>query len=247
MDLNPITTVRDVVLRDYRTVAVFRRHGLDFCSAGGATIEVACREKGVSTGRLLAELNGILNAGDPEDATVSTWEADFLAEYIVQRHHRYVRSMFPLILEHALHAARRYRDVAPEMMEIAKICTLVLNDLEEHMAAEEHVLFPYIKALARAARNEEPFPAEPLDTLASRIRKFEQEHAEGEYWMGRVRVLSMDYTAVIDGCLTCHVLFQELEEFERDMRRHIRLERNILFPKALALEARAFGGLKMLP
>ena len=34
------------------------------------------------------------------------------------------------------------------------------------------------------------------------------------------------------------VCFKELEEFERDLHRHVHLENNILFPRAIRLEER---------
>lgn len=247
MIVNPVTTVRDLVLQNHRAAAVFQRHGLDFCLGGGVTIEGACREMGINAGRLLADLDVVLNAPDPEYGNALGWEADFLAEYIVQRHHRYVRSVRSLILEHALKVARRHGDAVPELIEIAKICSLVQSDLEEHMAAEERILFPAIKKLAQAARKGKIFLSVAPGTIRRQIRMLEPEHTEGEHWMARIRELSRDYTLAVDGCITCTVLFRELEEFERDMRRHIDLERNILFPKALELESRVCGGITMLP
>ena len=44
-----------------------------------------------------------------------------------------------------------------------------------------------------------------------------------------------------DGCATYRVCFEELAAFDRDWRAHIHLENNILFPKAVALEAAVAG------
>jgi regulator of cell morphogenesis and NO signaling len=41
-----------------------------------------------------------------------------------------------------------------------------------------------------------------------------------------------------DGCTTYRVCFQELEAFERDLHEHVHLENNVLFPAAVAIEAR---------
>jgi len=40
-------------------------------------------------------------------------------------------------------------------------------------------------------------------------------------------------------CDTYRALYAGLQELERDLHQHIHLENNILFPRALALEARA--------
>ena len=51
-----------------------------------------------------------------------------------------------------------------------------------------------------------------------------------------MRRLTSDYTAPEDACNTFKVLYFELAEMERDLHRHIHLENNILFPRAIALE-----------
>ena len=47
------------------------------------------------------------------------------------------------------------------------------------------------------------------------------------------------YEAPEDACTTYRLVFEELREFERDLHRHVHLENNVLFPKAVALEAQA--------
>lgn len=55
---------------------------------------------------------------------------------------------------------------------------------------------------------------------------------------GRLR---RTFVVPADGCATYRVCFQELEAFDRDLRMHIHLENNILFPKAMALESAVMG------
>ena len=55
--------------------------------------------------------------------------------------------------------------------------------------------------------------------------------------MAYIRELTADYSVPDDGCTTYRVGLQELEAFERDLHAHVHLENNILFPKALSLEA----------
>jgi hypothetical protein len=57
-----------------------------------------------------------------------------------------------------------------------------------------------------------------------------------------VRALSGDFGVPDDGCATYRVCFEELAAFDRDLRMHIHLENNILFPKAVALEVGLAGG-----
>ena len=48
-----------------------------------------------------------------------------------------------------------------------------------------------------------------------------------------------------DGCATYTVTFEELDAFDRDLRRHIHLENNVLFPMSVALERRFAGNVRL--
>ncbi len=47
-----------------------------------------------------------------------------------------------------------------------------------------------------------------------------------------------DYKAPEDACISYRILYQALQGFEADMHQHIHLENNILFPRAVAMEAK---------
>ena len=38
-------TIGEIVAEDFRTAAIFKKHGIDFCCRGGRTIEEACEKK----------------------------------------------------------------------------------------------------------------------------------------------------------------------------------------------------------
>jgi regulator of cell morphogenesis and NO signaling len=100
------------------------------------------------------------------------------------------------------------------------------------------MLFPYIVRLAEAERDGSPAPAAPFGTIANPIRMMEMEHQAAGDLTASIRKLTSDFTPPADGCTTYKVTYKELEEFEADLHRHVHLENNILFPKALELESR---------
>jgi regulator of cell morphogenesis and NO signaling len=55
--------------------------------------------------------------------------------------------------------------------------------------------------------------------------------------MARIRELSRGYEPPEDACATYRVCLQELQAFETDLHGHVHLENNILFPRAMQLEA----------
>jgi regulator of cell morphogenesis and NO signaling len=64
----------------------------------------------------------------------------------------------------------------------------------------------------------------------------EMEHQAAGDEMAAIRSLTANYTPPDDACTTYRVSFRELQLFEEDLHRHVHLENNILFPKAIALE-----------
>ena len=76
----------------------------------------------------------------------------------------------------------------------------------------------------------------PFGTVENPVAMMMHEHsAEGERFEEIVK-LTNNYTPPADACNTYKVTYQMLQEFETDLNRHIHLENNILFPKAIALE-----------
>jgi len=53
----------------------------------------------------------------------------------------------------------------------------------------------------------------------------------------QIRKASTEYAAPADVCTSYKALYQELGKFERDLHQHVHLENNILFPRAVDLEA----------
>jgi regulator of cell morphogenesis and NO signaling len=101
---------------------------------------------------------------------------------------------------------------------------------------EEHVLFPYIKEMVVAKRNNTPVQHPGFGSVRGPINMMEMEHESAGKNLATIRSLSQNYTLPSDACASYSLLFRMLEEFEDDLFSHVHLENNILFPKALALE-----------
>jgi regulator of cell morphogenesis and NO signaling len=104
------------------------------------------------------------------------------------------------------------------------------------MQKEEHMLFPYIKLLEQVKLSGGKLPASPFDSVSNPIGMMLAEHQnEGERFE-EISKLSNNYTLPEGGCTTYEVTLKQLRDFDNDLHRHIHLENNILFPKAIALE-----------
>lgn len=230
-------TVKDYVVEDFRSAGVFEKYGLDFCCGGGVPLTEACRKKGLDPEVVARELEAATRGPGEGGPNPAGWELDVLADHIEQTHHRYVREALPVVQQHAEKVARVHGANHPEVVTIADRFASVAGELTSHMQKEELILFPYIRAMVTDRVAGRPVRPAPFGSVRHPIEMMEAEHQGAGDAMADIRRLSRDFTPPDDACTTYRVLFQELAQFEADLHRHVHLENNILFPRAIALES----------
>lgn len=239
MNATPETTIREVVATDFRTAAVFERFGLDFCCAGGRTIEQGCRDAGADENAVLRELDSVLRTPSAGAPRFASWDVPTLVQYIVSNHHGYVRQAIPALRQHTRKIADVHGARHPELLHVARLFERVAGEMEDHMMKEEQILFPFVTDLAVAASTGRPIPMPPFGTVENPIRMMEHEHQFVGDAMAEIRQVTGGYTVPDDACATYRVCLQELSAFEADLHAHVHLENNILFPRAIAIESGA--------
>lgn len=239
--MNTSLTVGEIAAQDYRKIEVFKKYGIDFCCGGKKSIEKVCHEKGISRSQLeqdLAQASGerILPSQD-----YNTWSIDFLADYIVQTHHQYVTRSLPVIFEYTQKVSRVHGLEHPEVVEVARLFMLVMDEISRHMMKEENILFPFIKQLVLAKNNRQPLSGGCFGSVAQPIRVMEHEHDQVGELMLKIREVTGNYQLPQGACNSYRYAYAKLDEFEQDLHQHIHLENNILFPKARLLEQELTG------
>ncbi len=229
-------TVGEIVSKDYRKAEVFKKYGIDFCCGGKRTLSQVCKSKNVDLNALKKDLLAIDKQPSMPSQDFNSWNLDFLCDYVVNTHHKYVVKAMPLIFEYTQKVERAHGDTQPEVVEIANIFIKVMEEFNLHMMKEEKVLFPYIKELAIAKENEKPIHLPHFGSIQNPIEMMELEHDHVGELMSSIRTLSNNYTAPAGACTTYKLAYAKLQEFENDLYQHIHIENNILFPRAIELE-----------
>ena len=62
------------------------------------------------------------------------------------------------------------------------------------------------------------------------------EHEQVGEDIKRIRELTSNYALPADACNSYTILYKKLEEFENNLHKHVHLESNIIFPKAIKME-----------
>lgn len=232
-----LNKVGEMVAEDYRTADVFKKYGIDFCCGGGKTIERVCDEKNISMPELIDALSRVGQSSIKGEEDFNNWPLDKLAAYIEFTHHSYVNENLLMISQYAQKVEKAHGQHNPEVIEIVNIWRELSEELSVHMKKEELMLFPFIKKMQRAlSENTGLTGSAPFGTVQNPVSVMVHEHDNAGALLKRIALLSNNYTPPEHACNTYRVLYAKLQEFEEDLHKHVHLENNILFPKAIALE-----------
>ncbi|OIP00441.1 MAG: iron-sulfur cluster repair di-iron protein [Bacteroidetes bacterium CG2_30_33_31] len=229
-------SIGEIVAKDIRKIDVFRKYGIDFCCGGEKTLTKVCEENGLSQTQLEIELSKVENTIVSANIDYNNWEIDFLADYIINIHHKYVKANLDLINELALKVANVHGDLHPEIIKISEIFSNVNNVFTKHLYNEEKSVFPYIKKLVAIKNGNQEIAKIKTSEIASPIESLKKEHDEAGDDFKEMRRISKNFLLPTDACNSYTYLYKKLEEFEEKLHEHVHLENNILFPKAIHLE-----------
>ena len=232
-------TVREILARNPETARVFESLGIDYCCGGERPVREACDRAGVAPERL-AELleRAVADANPPEENR--RWAevplSDLMA-HIVRQYHDRVRQEGPRLESLFERVINRHAALHPDLFRPRELFASLVEEMLTHQLKEEQVLFPYIEKMEAAAFAHDPLPAAFFGSVRNPIAHMIADHDDAGSLLKELRTATNDFQAPADACTTWRGLYKGLEEFERDLHQHLHLENNILFPRALKLEA----------
>ncbi|SEL59946.1 iron-sulfur cluster repair di-iron protein [Parapedobacter koreensis] len=223
-------TVGEIAAKDLRKAKVFKKLGIDFCCGGKQTLKEATDAVGLDEQLVRQELEHAAEIKTEQAGhDFDRWNPGFLADYICNVHHRYIREQGPIIEQLADKVALRHGVEHHELLALAEGVHAFMADLYSHIQKEEQTLFPIIKKLEVGA--------EDVSLQASEVVKcMEDEHESAGGELRRFRTLTRDYQLPANACNSYTYLYDRIKAFENDLFQHIHLENNILFPKTITLE-----------
>ena len=219
----------EIVVNDFRTASVFKKNGIDFCCGGKKSLQEACDEKSLNINNIISELDTLKQTPDGSFHNFNEWDLGFLADYIVNTHHKFVVKALPELVFYTKKIEEVHHVNHPELKEVAALFGKINTELLAHLKEEEEVLFPAIKDVL--SRNS----LEARKKIASEIDRMSDEHEFVGGTMDKINELTNNYAVPSDACNTYKVTLKLLEQFEDDLHIHVHLENNILYPKALQI------------
>ncbi|WP_276977247.1 iron-sulfur cluster repair di-iron protein [Flavobacterium filum] len=236
MNIQENQIIGELVAQDYRTAAVFKSFGIDFCCKGNRTINEVCESRNIEPLLLIENLEQVIINQENQITDYQSWPIDLMADFIEKKHHRYVIEKTLEIKPYLNKICKVHGDCHPELFEINEHFNSTTEELAQHMKKEELIIFPYVRKMMKAKQENLKLTAPHFGTIQNPIQMMMDEHTNEGDRFRKIEKLSNNYMPPQDACNTYSVTFALLKEFEQDLHLHIHLENNILFPKAIELE-----------
>jgi len=239
MTFSTETKVNKIALSNPQARHILEDAGIDYCCGGGKSLEEACLRANVPADEILRQLRLNAERVGPGEAQWTSAPLAELTKHIRERHHQYVRDAIPRLRALLAKIREKHGSNHRELGEIEKLFADVGREMLMHMQKEEQILFPFIDSLERAANGGQPVETPFFQTVKNPIYSMMKEHDSAGELMRQIRFSTNGYKAPADACTSYQAAYQGLDEFEKDLHLHVHLENNILFPRAVELEATA--------
>ncbi len=210
--------------------------GIKFYEYSGHTLEQVCKEKDLQVDQLVKELESPTENFKEADLPLISYPIDLIIEYLKHAHFLFVKHKLPYItkLVESFKANHKNYDLVEKDLKV--VLPLFVEDFIHHIYEEEDTLFTYIRLLDNASRGRYN-PSELFYKMErNSLQRFAMEHEAHDDEMEGIRKITNHYYLTTDAPLHVKVIYTELMQFEKNLQTHARIENEILFPKALALE-----------
>jgi regulator of cell morphogenesis and NO signaling len=213
-------SLKELCARHPLALPVLHQHGVD-TSDPCRTLAASC-EGHVDSTSILAEVAA------EEARLAAPWQALALTElldHIVRTYHRPFDSELGEVAS-AIDAASPSRGAPGHdaWSTLAHELAELRLDMEQHMAKEEQVLFPWLRGRA--------------DTAAAPIRAMQLEHSDTIQLLHAIHATLLQCLEAGPQGPRAEAVASQLQHVERWLCEHIHLESNELFPRALETEPR---------
>ena len=231
-------SIREIVAAEPSAAAVLERFEIDLCSNVDTDLEHACAELQLSVDQVLEKLaDAESQARGAIVPDLEHYSLTRLIQYIVRTHHQTVRQDLPRFVELSQRIATKHGGKAPHFREMAVLIERLRDEMFAHLAKEERMPFPYIVRLEEAAQDPSAIPTACFRSVAQPISVMLQEHDSAEGIVAQIRELTSGFEPPEWGCPRNNAFHASLAAFEKDLRQHVHVENDLLFPRAIALEA----------
>ena len=225
-------TVGEIAAQQSRRTLLFEQLGIDFCCGGRMSLASACERQHLNPTTVLKAIQecDIAALEQPSEWNAATASLTELCDYIVNHHHRYLKTALPGLESIITRVANVHGSRDAWLPGLLDLFSTFRSDLEMHMFKEEQVLFP----MCRLIELEGGCDGFHCGGIENPVRMMMAEHDDAGTALSEMKQRCNQYIAPEHACTSYRAMLDGLRELESDMHLHVHLENNILFPAAVA-------------
>lgn len=169
-----------------------------------------------------------------------------LVEYLELRHRIIMNEKIPRLAKLLEKMLSEYKGEFRKILEsLREIFNAVISEKEIHIKREEEMLFSYIKKLINFQAAGGDKPEILINGIQNPISLIKNDHIKVEHalleTMNKIATVFQSIDSFSD---TFKLFYNDLKDLETEFMDHMRLETDILFPKAIELELNVKHGNK---
>lgn len=231
----PKRPIGELVEQNYVFAAVLHYFGISFFEYEESSLDEVCKKFKVNPQQVMQELENWALKKEPTPEELFFHPIEVLVEYLKKKHHYFLRHELPF-LSSMIAGIRPEKKYEALLADMKLMFPLFVDDFIHHIHEEENTLFRRINFLHQIERGEYNM----VDAIAlldsTPISEFAAEHEAHDDEMEGIRRLTSNYQLTPPITTTMKVLYHELQNFEKELIIHAKIENDLLFPKAVELE-----------
>ena len=232
-------SIREIVLNQPSAASILQRFDIDLCSQAKDSLDQVCAELQLSVDQVLEKLSDAetrLPGAAPYDP--ARLSVSRLIQHIVRIHHQCVRQELPRLAGMARALATKRGGRAPELKNVEALIKDLRTDMFAHIQKEERVLFPFISQMDQDSMLAyQPAHEACFRSVAQPIFLMVQEHEATGHIVAELRHITHGFEPPSWACATHTALYADLGTFQSNFKQHVHLENDVLFPRAINMEA----------
>ena len=224
----------DLVEENYVYSSVLFYFGMDFYNYSEQTLEKLCKNKGRNLDDVINRLESFKDNETGQDGSLNSIPIDLAVAYIKHRHFTFIKQTLPYLA--------KLIDNYPActncevINDIKLVFPLFVEDFIHHMYEEENLSFNYISTLDKALKGMYNSAHLYYEMEKNCLAQISSAHKASDDGMHSIRKITNNYTIDDQAPVLLKVIYDELQNFEKNLIVHSRIENEILFPKAMVLE-----------
>ncbi|MFN0050291.1 MAG: iron-sulfur cluster repair di-iron protein [Cytophagales bacterium] len=237
MNITKEKTIEELVTEKPSLAAAFNFLGIHFENYNEHTLSEICAQKGLNKSIIEIRIEEILGASN-NAMDLDILPLDLLVEYLKHNHYIFIKQRLPFITQ----IIKNFDGDFPEIKnELKLVFPLFVQDFVEHIYEEEDTLFNYISILNEVNIDSIKLNGVQAKMLGNSISRFQNDHEVHDDPFKGLRGLTENFEIDPKYDLKTRIALTELKSLDAEMQYHAKVENEILFPKALALERKVLA------